>query len=421
MTISMCPEAARLCVVQINFRQWTGTSVLREEDFTVGTDGTLPPKEVIAQLGQKAIIDRKKLDVFAAIKARAVRYLQNHGVPFLQGWAIPLDKAEGILEKLDGFILEYEDARQRLIDKYDEWVESWIQQNPDFANQLRGSVKSRQEVARRISASYSAVRVVPVSATEVVKFNEEIRALGPALYRAVAQTASKIQVGSLDGSVTRPRPQIEKIREKLNGLSFLDAGITPLVSMIDGLLQKLPNGGKLDPQLFFELQAVVSILSDVDRMKAISDGRLKLDAWTQNFASLAPAATNPSEPSLFSDPAASAVEEVAKVEEVPEVPEVPQVSSLAEPQEAIAPCEPPVQSETNGSDLTVAPASVSNTEARTGLDAFFEAYEAERKHDVEPEQLDKAETPFEDENEFFAEPVPPQAIEIPEISESLFF
>lgn len=418
MTISMCPEAARLCVVQINFRQWTGTSVLREEDFTVGTDGTLPPKEVIAQLGQKAIIDRKKLDVFAAIKARAVRYLQNHGVPFLQGWAIPLDKAEGILEKLDGFILEYEDARQRLIDKYDEWVESWIQQNPDFANQLRGSVKSRQEVARRISASYSAVRVVPISATEVVKFNEEIRALGPALYRAVAQTASKIQVGSLDGSVTRPRPQIEKIREKLNGLSFLDAGITPLVSMIDGLLQKLPNGGKLDPQLFFELQAVVSILSDVDRMKAISDGRLKLDAWTQNFASLAPAVTNPSEPSLFSEPAASAVEEVAKVEEVPEVP---QVSSLAEPQEAIAPCEPPVQSETNGSDLTVAPASVSNTEARTGLDAFFEAYEAERKHDVEPEQLDKAETPFEDENEFFAEPVPPQAIEIPEISESLFF
>lgn len=421
MTISVCPEAERLCVVQVNFRQWTGTSVLREEDFTVGTDGTLPPKEVIAQLGQKAIIDRKKLDVFGAIKARAVRYLQNHGVPFLQGWAIPLDKADTVLKKLDGWVAEYDEAKKRLLDKYEESVEDWIQQNPDFANQLRAAVKSRADVEARISAGYAAVRVAPISESETEKFNEEVRGLGPALYRAVAQTASKIQVGSLDGSVTRPRPQIEKIREKLNGLSFLDAGINPLVEMIDGLLQKLPNGGKLDPQLFFELQAVVSILSDVDRMKAISDGRLKLDAWTQNFASLAPAATNPSEPSLFSAPAASAVEEVAKVEEVPEVPEVPQVSSLAEPQEATAPCEPPVQSETNGSDLTVAPASVSNTEARTGLDAFFEAYEAERKHDVEPEQLDKAETPFEDENEFFAEPVPPQAIEIPEISESLFF
>lgn len=405
MTISVCPEAERLCVVQVNFRQWTGTSVLREEDFTVGTDGTLPPKEVIAQLGQKAIIDRKKLDVFAAIKARAVRYLQNHGVPFLQGWAIPLDKADTVLKQLDGWVKEYEEAKTKFLNSYKQSVEDWIQQNPDFAPQLRRAVKDKQDVEARISASYFAVKISPISEQEAEKFNEEVKGLGPALYRAVAQTASKIQVGSLDGSVTRPRPQIEKIREKLAGLSFLDAGINPLVSMIDGLFQKLPESGKLDPQLFFELQAVVSILSSVDRMKAISDGRLTLDAWTQNFASLSSSATNPSEPSLFS----GSVEEVAKV------------SSLAESREATAPCEPPVQSETNGSDLAVAAESVSNTEARAGLDAYFEAYEAEKKHDIESAQLDKAKTPFEDENEFFAEPVPPQAIEIPEISESLFF
>ena len=281
-------KADKLMVVILDFRQWSGTTVLRESDIKVGTDGKLPPKAVIAQLGQKNILDPKLLDRFNTIKARAVRFLQDNGVGFLGGYAVPIEKASEVVSVLDGFVEEYEHAKQDFMMSYDTLVDDWIRQNPDFAEELRAAKKSRAEVDQKIYAAYTAIRVQPIEENgQVDRFNQDVDGLADRLLKSVAQTAGKLSLGTLDksgkSSAIRPVPTLRKISSKLKGLSFLDEGVEPIIEMIDALLAKIPADGRIVGPLFWETQAVVSVLADVQRMKAIADGSLSLDLWRENF------------------------------------------------------------------------------------------------------------------------------------------
>lgn len=281
-------KADKLVVVILDFRQWSGTTVLRETDIKVGTDGKLPPKAVIAQLGQKNILDPKLLDRFNTIKARAVRFLQDNGVGFLGGYAVPIEKASEVVSVLDGFVEEYEHAKQDFMMSYDTLVDDWIRQNPDFAEELRAAKKSRAEVDQKIYAAYTAIRVQPIEENgQVDRFNQDVDGLADRLLKSVAQTAGKLSLGTLDksgkSSAIRPVPTLRKISSKLKGLSFLDEGVEPIIEMIDALLAKIPADGRIVGPLFWETQAVVSVLADVQRMKAIADGSLSLDLWRENF------------------------------------------------------------------------------------------------------------------------------------------
>lgn len=280
-------KSEKLCVVIVDFRQWSGTTVLRETDFHLGEEGRLPPKEVIKQLGQKNILDPKLLERFNTIKARAVRYLQEKGVNFLGGYAVPLELASEVLARLDGYVHEYETAKADFINRYDAMVEDWIRQNPSFAHELLAAKKSRAEVDSKIYARYSVVRIQPIEEeSQIERFNADVDGLSERLLQMVAQTAGKLSLGTLKGSKTtpiRPVPTLRKISSKLKGLSFLDAGINPIVDMIEALLAKVPADGRIAGPLFWETQAVVSVLADVERMKAIADGRLSLELWRENF------------------------------------------------------------------------------------------------------------------------------------------
>ena len=281
-------KADKLMVVILDFRQWSGTTVLRESDIKVGTDGKLPPKAVIAQLGQKNILDPKLLDRFNTIKARAVRFLNDNGVGFLGGYAVPIERAGEVVSILDGFVEEYEKAKEDFMKSYDTLVDDWIRQNPEFAEELRAAKKSRAEVDQKIYAAYTAVRVQPIEDHgQVDRFNQDVDSLSERLLRSVAQTAGKLSLGSFDkngrSTAIRPVPTLRKISSKLKGLSFLDEGVEPIIEMIDALLAKIPADGRIVGPLFWETQAVVSVLADVQRMKAIADGSLSLDLWRENF------------------------------------------------------------------------------------------------------------------------------------------
>lgn len=281
-------KADKLMVVILDFRQWSGTTVLRETDIKVGTDGKLPPKAVIAQLGQKNILDPKLLDRFNTIKARAVRFLNDNGVGFLGGYAVPIERAGEVVSVLDGFVEEYEKTKEDFMKSYDTLVDDWIRQNPEFAEELRAAKKSRAEVDQKIYAAYTAVRVQPIEDHgQVDRFNQDVDGLADRLLKSVAQTAGKLSLGTLDKSgkstAIRPVPTLRKISSKLKGLSFLDEGVEPIIEMIDALLAKIPADGRIVGPLFWETQAVVSVLADVQRMKAIADGSLSLDLWRENF------------------------------------------------------------------------------------------------------------------------------------------
>lgn len=271
----------KLCYIIPQFRVWTGQTVLREEDFRLGENGSLPPKGVIAELGMKNTVDPKTLNVFQTIKRRAYRLLEDNGIAWMGGFAVPIDRADDLTALLDGEVKAFEDATVEFLRDYDAHVEKWIRANPEFAEQLRSAVKPGEYVRNRFHAGYVAARLQPLSDNDEA-FEKEVDGLSSRLFESVGQLADRFFRESLcNKSVCRSPETLLRIRNKLDGLRFLDSRISPILELVDRVVSHLPSNGTIEGPVFWELTACILLLSDQEKMRAAANGQFDLDAFTQ--------------------------------------------------------------------------------------------------------------------------------------------
>ena len=262
-----------LVVVMPEFHQWTGAVVFRPEDFDIGEGGNLPPEDVTASLGAKKICDPALLRGFNQLKSRAERLLDENGITYCNGYAIPVDKSQDVLIQLDKIVDEYEDLRESFLHSYDLYVEDWASQHPEFADQIRRGKKSRQEVGRSISAAYKVVQVYPFNKDDEA-YEAEATELTDTLYEATVKAADQLYKESFQGReevTARCFGALKRIREKLDGLSFLDSSLRPIVQMIDSTFQALPPSGPYKGEPFYRLQGLVLILADASRIRDLAE------------------------------------------------------------------------------------------------------------------------------------------------------
>lgn len=261
----------RLAIVVLNFRQWTGETVLDKEDFQLGQGGKLPPEHV-AHLGSKRICNPDELRVFASIKQRAVRLLESCGVPYLGGWAVPLSQAKKVLLTLDTYVREYEVAKATFLQRYDEAVKAWIAQNPEFGSEILRSVKTKSHVEARIRSGYSVFKVQALEG-DANSFDLAEAGLGETLLTEVAKTARELYRRTFAGKdqvTARAVDPIRRIRARLAGLAFIDNGILPVINAIDNALSPLSKYGPYKGSDFHQLTSIVLVLCDEDRMRDLS-------------------------------------------------------------------------------------------------------------------------------------------------------
>ena len=262
----------RLAIVVLNFRQWTGETVLDKDDFQLGQGGKLPPQH-LAHLGSKRICNPEDLRVFASIKQRAVRLLESCGVPYLGGWAVPLSQSKKVLLMLDGYVREYEVAKATFLQRYDEAVKAWIAQNPEFGSEILRSVKTKSHVEARIRSGYSVFKVQALEG-DASSFDLAEAGLGETLLTEVAKTARELYRRTFAGKdqvTARALEPIRRIRARLAGLAFIDKGILPVVNAIDQALSPLSKYGPYKGSDFHQLTSIVLVLCDEDRMRDLSE------------------------------------------------------------------------------------------------------------------------------------------------------
>ena len=262
-----------LVVVMPEFHQWTGAVVFRPEDFDIGEGGNLPPEDVTASLGAKKICDPALLRGFSQLKSRAERLLDENGIAYCNGYAIPIDKSRGVLSQLDKIVDDYEDLRERFLMSYDLYVEDWASQHPEFADQIRRGKKSRQEVGRSISADYKVVQVYPFNKDDEA-YAAEAAELTDTLYESTVKMADQLYKDSFQGRsevTARCFGVLKRIREKLDGLTFLDNSLRPIVQMIDSTLRAIPPSGPYRGEAFYRLQSLVLILADAQRIRDLTE------------------------------------------------------------------------------------------------------------------------------------------------------
>lgn len=244
---------SEVIIIMLNISLWSGKKKLRPEDLAAnGIDvGKLPP-QALASLGTKRIISPDALSAFTNLKREAERICLAKGVRFLGGYAIPKDSVDSLIEELKDIKERFAAEKITFLSEYDKKVADWIAENPpEWAPVIRASVESSATIAERTSFNFAPVAMdTPKGMEENEGLQEETFGMMGQLYHEVRVAAKQAFEATFVGrrEVNRKslRP-ILAIREKLQGLSFLDPEtVSETISTIDEVIGKLPKKGPIN-------------------------------------------------------------------------------------------------------------------------------------------------------------------------------
>jgi len=269
----------RVVLVKVEANIYGARKKLKKEDLVLADGSKLPPED-LASLGSKRLLDPDKLTVFNRLKKEAERICLRVGTRFLGGFAVPVESASEITAELERISLDFAAAKTEFIAGYDAAVTDWVVRHPEFAGIIEQAVDSVEFVSTRLSFDFLVVSVgLPESLppADVARLESKIGSLSEQMFYEISVEANQLIEQSLLGKeqVTRNalRP-IRRMRDKLDGLGFLDHRVAPVVSTIDDLLTRIPNKGAIEGSILQEILATAMLLSDPDKTRRHGEGLL---------------------------------------------------------------------------------------------------------------------------------------------------
>ena len=239
----------QLVFVNLDLTCWSGKKTLTPEDL--GLDRTQLPPETLVSLGEKQLIDPEALRTFTSIRSAARRRCLAVGTRFLGGYAVPVAKAPALLAELDALGQRYQDARAAFLAGYDDQLAAWTQQQPqEWQKLIRDALVPVEYVGGRLSFAVQAMRFAAPDPAVVTHdgLNQALSSLGDQVFHEVGQLAREALERSFQGKDTvtrRALSPLASIRDKLDGLAFLDRRFRAVVGEIDRLVAQVSAQGPI--------------------------------------------------------------------------------------------------------------------------------------------------------------------------------
>jgi len=269
----------RVVLVKVEANIYGARKKLKKEDLVLADGSKLPPED-LASLGSKRLLDPDQLTVFNRLKKEAERICLRVGTRFLGGFAIPNESAAGITSELERIAQDFAVAKTEFLAGYDAAVTDWVVRHPEFAGIIEQAVDSVEFVSTRLSFDNVLVSVGLPEALppdDVTRLETKIGSLSEQMFYEISVDANQFIEQSLLGKdqVTRNalRP-IRRMRDKLDGLGFLDYRVAPVVNTIDELLAKIPNKGAIAGGILQEILATALLLADPAKTRRHGEGLL---------------------------------------------------------------------------------------------------------------------------------------------------
>ena len=263
-----------LLALKLDVHIWSARRKLAPEDFA---NVKLPPEQ-LASLGSKRICDPRELKVFGMLKSRAVSLLCRSGVKFLGGWAIPEHRADCIMQELEAIEADFNKAKKSFIAHYDESVKKWIKDNPGWESIIAGSTVSAEYVASRLDFQWQVFKVQnpdPKSDSKLSQgLNKQVEGLAGALFCDLAKAADEAWRKSYLNKTELTRKALSPLKamiQKLDDLSFIEPRVTPVSSLIQTAVDKLPKRGAIAGADLLMLKGLVSLLSNTKELIGYSE------------------------------------------------------------------------------------------------------------------------------------------------------
>ena len=256
-----------ILALNLDISIWSARKKLTMEDFG---NVELPPEE-LATLGSKRIAPPESLRVFGTLKARAVNFLDKHGVRFMSGWAIPEDKAADIVAELRVIRDEFQVAKTQFLTEYDKTIQDWIAKHAAWGSIIADAVDSSDYVRSRMDFKWQMYKVAPLTqhndneAVLHAGLAEEVENLGNTLFSEVSRTAdeiwNKVYVGKTEVTHKALSP-LRTLHNKLMGLSFVEPHVVPVADIVRMAMKRVPKKGHITGDDLLTLQGVVCLLRD---------------------------------------------------------------------------------------------------------------------------------------------------------------
>lgn len=232
--------------VNLHVSIWTGRKMLEDSDLSLS--GETPPREII-NLGSKHTTDPKALKVFHTLKRRAERLCLSVGIPFLGGYAIPTSKADDVAKELAKIMAQFEVEKQKYLQKHADIQDDWISKFPAYEAILRKALTETCDVEKRINAAYSMFQIKSAQLDSSIDtgLSSQVESLSGSLEDDVLKNAKKL-LESLTGAIRPSQTNVnslKKLREKVEGLAFLNSRFDTLIEKIVHIEQQMPLTGKL--------------------------------------------------------------------------------------------------------------------------------------------------------------------------------
>jgi len=269
----------RVVLVKVEANIYGARKKLKKEDLVLADGSKLPPED-LASLGSKRLLDPDRLTVFNRLKKEAERICLRVGTRFLGGFAIPSELAASITLELERIAQDFASAKAEFLAGYDAAVTDWVVRHPEFAGIIEQAVDSVEFVSTRLSFDFLIVTVgVPeaLPPEDIARLETKIGSLSEQMFYEISVEANHLIEQSLLGKdqVTRNalRP-IRRMRDKLDGLSFLDYRVAPVIGTIDALLARIPGKGAITGSILQEILATAMLLADPDKTRRHGEGLL---------------------------------------------------------------------------------------------------------------------------------------------------
>ena len=261
----------QLVFVNIDITNWSGKKTLTPEDL--GLDRSQLPPETLVSLGDKQLIDPEALKTFGSIRSAARRRCLAVGTRFLGGYAVPAAKAPALLAELDRLGQRYQDARTAFLAGYDTQLAAWTQQQPpEWQRLIQDARVPAEYVGGRLRFAIQAVRFAAPDPAVIAHdgLNQALTGLSDQVFQEVRQLARETLERSFQGKTAvtrRALSPLASIRDKLEGLTFLDSRFQAIVGEIDRRVSQVPTQGPIANGVLAGLTQFLSLATQPDGLR----------------------------------------------------------------------------------------------------------------------------------------------------------
>ncbi|MFZ7335383.1 DUF3150 domain-containing protein [Comamonas jiangduensis] len=267
-----------LCIVHADFDIWSAQARLTPDDLKLGVGGEIPP-ERLAQLGTKRICSSEKLKGFHRLKSAARRALARYGMPFLNGFAVPVSKLDEVHNYLREVEVEFRNLVDDFINDYSAAIDEWCVENKEYEASIRAAALPQMEVKKRLGFDFQVFMCAPMAADQAAaeRLATKVSGLGDDLLAEVNTEASDFFHERLAGKTAcgiSTKKTLTNLRAKLEGLAFLNSKIRPAIALLDEAIKLYDHnvGRNVEGAAFHQLQSTILILSRKESIDQYIEG-----------------------------------------------------------------------------------------------------------------------------------------------------